>query len=291
MGADLWQGSPAARRVFDVADEVLGYKLSQLCFEGPEHKLRETEYTQPAILAASLASVAAAIEGGRFRQRPAFMAGHSLGEYSALVASGALSLEDGFLLIRERARLMQHASTIEKGGMAAILGSDEAIVDALCADAGVDVCNWNLPSQTVIGGSAVNVTKAVALAKERGIRAMELNVGGAFHSRLMRPAIQGLTKAVAQANVQAPQVPVIANASAKAMTDVAAVREELGAQVARPVRWHESVTLMAADGVTEFVEFGPGRVLTGLAKRLFPSATLINVSTLADTRAANDAGK
>ena len=284
MGADLWDGSPAARRVFDVADDVLGYKLSELCFKGPEDRLRETEYTQPAILATSLACLAAAIETGRFTERPAFMAGHSLGEYSALVASGALTLEDGFLLIRERARLMQHASTIEKGGMAAILGSDEDTVNALCSDADVDVCNWNLPSQTVIGGAAGNVSKAVALAKERGIRAMELNVGGAFHSRLMRPAIEGLTKAVAGANVQPPNVPVVANASAVAMTNPAAVREELGAQVARPVRWHESVTLMAADGVTEFVEFGPGRVLTGLCKRLFPSATLINVSTLADAR-------
>ena len=284
MGADLWEGSPAARRVFDVADDVLGYKLSELCFKGPEDRLRETEYTQPAILATSLACLAAAIEAGRFTERPAFMAGHSLGEYSALVATGALSLEDGFLLIRERARLMQNASTMEKGGMAAILGSDEDAVNDLCAAADVDVCNWNLPSQTVIGGSAANVTKAVALAKERGIRAMELNVGGAFHSRLMRPAIEGLTKAVAAANVQPPLVPVVANASAVAMTDPAAVREELGAQVARPVRWHESVTLMAADGVTEFVEFGPGRVLTGLCKRLFPSATLINVSTLADAR-------
>jgi [acyl-carrier-protein] S-malonyltransferase len=270
--------------VFDVADDVLGYKLSQLCFEGPEERLRETEFTQPAILATSLACLAAAIGCGRFSERPAFMAGHSLGEYSALVASGALSLEDGFLLIRERARLMQHASTIEKGGMAAILGSDEDAVNDLCAAADVDVCNWNLPSQTVIGGSAGNVSKAVALAKERGIRAMELNVGGAFHSRLMRPAIEGLTKAVAAAKVLAPEVPVVANASAAPMTDPAAVREELGAQVARPVRWHESVTLMAADGVTEFVEFGPGRVLTGLCKRLFPSATLINVSTLADAR-------
>jgi len=282
MGADLWEGSPAARRVFDVADDVLGYKLSELCFKGPEDRLRETEYTQPAILATSLACLAAAIESGRFTQRPAFMAGHSLGEYSALVASGALSLEDGFLLIRERARLMQHASTLEKGGMAAILGSDEDAVNDLCAAADVDVCNWNLPSQTVIGGSAANVSKAVALAKERGMRAMELNVGGAFHSRLMRPAIDGLTRAVTAANVQAPLVPVVANANALAMTDPAAVRDELGAQVARPVRWHESVTLMAADGVTEFVEFGPGRVLTGLCKRLFPGATLMNVSTLAD---------
>jgi [acyl-carrier-protein] S-malonyltransferase len=219
MGADLWEGSPAARRVFDVADDVLGYKLSELCFKGPEDRLRETEYTQPAILATSLACLAAAIEAGRFTERPAFMAGHSLGEYSALVATGALSLEDGFLLIRERARLMQHASTLEKGGMAAILGSDEDAVNDLCASADVDVCNWNLPSQTVIGGSAVNVSKAVALAKERGIRAMELNVGGAFHSRLMRPAIEGLTKAVAAANVQPPLVPVVANASAVAMTE------------------------------------------------------------------------
>jgi [acyl-carrier-protein] S-malonyltransferase len=285
MGADLWRESPAARRVFDVADDVLGYALSTLCFQGPEDRLRETEYTQPAILATSLACLAASVESGRITERPAFMAGHSLGEYSALVASGALSLEDGFLLIRERARLMQHASTLSKGAMAAILGMDEADVAVLCRDAGVDICNLNQPSQTVIGGEAGAVARAVALAKERGAqRAIELNVGGAFHSRLMKPAVEGLVTAVTTAAVEAPQVPVIANATATPMIQATAVREELGAQVAQPVRWHASVTLMAQGGVSTFVEFGPGKVLTGMARRIVPGATLLNISTMADAR-------
>jgi [acyl-carrier-protein] S-malonyltransferase len=287
MGADLWRESPAARRVFDVADETLGYELSRLCFEGPEERLRETEHTQPAILATSLACLAAAVESGRITGRPTFMAGHSLGEYSALVAAGALSLEDGFRLIRERARLMQHASTLSKGAMAAIIGMDEPDVVAMCEEAGVDVCNLNLPSQTVIGGEASAVSRAVAMAKERGAqRAIELNVGGAFHSRLMRPAIDGLVKAVSSTKVAAPQVPVIANATATEMTDAQAVRDELGAQVARPVRWHQSVTLMAANGVVTFIEFGPGKVLTGMARRIVPGATLLNVSNFADAGAA-----
>jgi len=286
MGADLFEASHAARHVFEVADDVLGYSLSALCFEGPEDRLRETAYTQPAIMATSLACLAAAIESGRITQRPSAMAGHSLGEYSALVAAGALSLEDGFTLIRERARLMQEAANASKGGMAAILGMPEADVLALCEEADVDVCNLNQETQTVIGGEADKVAKAVALAKEKGVRAIELNVGGAFHSRLMRPAIPGLVAAVAKADITDPTVAVMANATARPMIQAGDVREELMAQVAQPVRWHASVTLMAQGGAATFIEFGPGKVLTGMAKRIVPGATLVNVSTMTDARGA-----
>jgi [acyl-carrier-protein] S-malonyltransferase len=281
MGRDVWETSAAAREVFETADRVLGYSLSQICFEGPDEKLRQTEYTQPAIFATSLACLAAAVEAGAVTARPAFTAGHSLGEYSALVAAGALSLEEGLRLLDKRAHLMAEAGRSNPGTLAAILGMEEDAVRAICADADVDVCNYNLPNQTVVGGIRANVERAIELAKERGAqRAIELNVSGAFHSRLMRPAAEGLAEAVTAAGIEAPLVPVVANASAKPLTEASAIRDELRMQVATAVRWHDSVTLMAAAGVSTFIEFGPGRVLTGMVKRLAPQATLINVSGL-----------
>ncbi len=281
MGRDVYDASAAARFVFETADRVLGYSLSTLCFAGPEDKLRETEYTQPAIFTTSLACLAASVEAGHVSARPAFMAGHSLGEYSALVAAGALSLEDGLNLLDTRAHLMAGAGRSNPGTLAAILGLQVDAVRLICAEADADICNLNLPAQIVIGGTRQAVARAIELAKERGAqRAVELNVSGAFHSRLMRPAADGLAEAVATATVVAPRVPVVANASAEAMTSEVAVREELCRQVASAVLWHDSVTLMAAAGVSTFMEFGPGRVLTGMVKRLVPGATLINVSSL-----------
>jgi [acyl-carrier-protein] S-malonyltransferase len=283
MGRDLFDGSEAARSVYRTADGVLGYSLSAICFEGPEEKLRQTEYTQPAIFATSLACLAAAIESGKVTARPAFMAGHSLGEYTALVAAGAMTLEDGLSLLAERARLMAEAGRATPGAMAAIIGLEEDAVRAICKDADVDVCNLNLTNQTVVGGSPAGVERAMELAKERGAsRAQALNVSGAFHSRLMAPAADGLRIAIGETPIAAPVVPVVANASAQPLTSDAAVREELGVQVATAVRWHDSVTLMADGGVTSFVEFGPGKVLTGLVRRIAQGATLSNVSTLAD---------
>jgi [acyl-carrier-protein] S-malonyltransferase len=280
MGRDVYEASAAARTVYETADRVLGYSLSGICFEGPDERLRETEYTQPAIFATSLACLAAAVESGHVGARPAFMAGHSLGEYSALVAAGALSLEDGLRLLDTRARLMAEAGRTSPGTLAAILGLEVDAVRAICAEADADLCNLNLPTQIVVGGTRSAVERALELAKERGVRAMELNVSGAFHSRLMRPAAEGLSKAVAAANVFDPEVPVVANASGEAMTSESAVREELCRQVASTVLWHDSVTLMAAAGVSTFIEFGPGRVLTGMVKRLVPGATLLNFSGL-----------
>jgi [acyl-carrier-protein] S-malonyltransferase len=285
MGQDLWRQSPAARQVFETADGVLGYGLSTVCFEGPAEKLRDTEFAQPAIFATSLACLAAAIENGSITAPPLFMAGHSLGEYSALVAAGAMSLEEGLVLLRERARLMAQAGRELPGAMAAVLGMDEADVRDLCQQVDVDVCNLNLPTQTVIGGSPAGVSRAVELAKERGVRAMELNVSGAFHSRLMQPAVVGLTDAVARATISAPNVPVVANVNAQPMSTAEAVRDELRAQIAQPVRWHESVTLMASAGVTTYVEYGPGKVLTGLARRLVAGANLVNISGMTDVAA------
>jgi [acyl-carrier-protein] S-malonyltransferase len=288
MGRDLYEGSAAARQVFETADAVLGYALSEACFEGPEERLRDTHFAQPAIMTTSLAALAAAVETGAIDERPAFMAGHSLGEYTALVASGALSLEDGLKLIQERARLMAEAAAAVPGTLAAILGLDEAIVQSICAEADADLCNLNLPSQTVVGGTRDAVTRAIELAKAKGAqRAVELNVSGAFHSRLMLPAVEGLVRAIAATPIGDPRVPVVANASASPLNHAETARDELGMQIVRAVRWHESLSLMSASGVTTFIEFGPGRVLTGLAKRAVPGATLINVSNLTEAAAAS----
>ncbi|HXH21267.1 MAG TPA: ACP S-malonyltransferase [Dehalococcoidia bacterium] len=283
MGRDLWESSPAGREVLKAADRVLGFSLTQVCFDGPEEKLRDTRITQPAIMAVSLAALAAALEAGAITARPAFVAGHSLGEYSALVAAGALSLEEGLRLIEVRARLMAEAGEANPGTLAAIMGMREEDVEAVCREAGADVCNLNLPDQTVVGGTREAVQRALALAKERGARrALELNVSGAFHSRLMRPAVEGLEEAVRRAEIGPPAVPVMSNVAAVPLRTADDVRAELPRQIISPVRWHQSVVNMSAAGVTAFVEFGPGKVLTGLVRRLAPDATLANVSTYAD---------
>jgi [acyl-carrier-protein] S-malonyltransferase len=272
--------------VFGTADRVLGYPLTAICFDGPDETLRKTEYTQPAIFATSLACLAAAVESGRITHRPAFMAGHSLGEYTALVASGALSLEDGLELLSCRAQLMAEAGRLSEGTLAAVIGLAETDVFDVCREADVDVCNLNLPVQTVIGGPPDAIEKAMDLARQRGAsRVQPLNVSGAFHSRLMRPAVPGLREAIGATRVDAPAVAVVANANARAMTTAEEVCHELEVQVASAVHWHESVTLMAAGGVMSFTEFGPGRVLTGLVKRIVTGAALANIATLSDVAA------
>jgi [acyl-carrier-protein] S-malonyltransferase len=287
MGADLWSASTAARAVFDTADAVLGYEISRLCFEGPEEALRETEHSQPAILTVSLACLAAAVESGQVTRRPAFMAGHSLGEYSALVAAGSLGIEDGFRLVQERGRLMAAAGKSTPGTMAAILGLTEEAVEEICRRAGAEVCNLNLPSQTVIGGSPAAVEAAMALARAAGARStVELRVSAAFHTSMMRPARDGLSAALGKTLIRPPEITVIANSSARSLDSAAAVASELADQVARPVHWHRSVSLMAAAGVSTFIEFGPGRVLTGLARRVVPGARLVNFSGAASAERA-----
>lgn len=289
MGKDLWQSSAAARRIFEQADLTLGYAISSLCFEGPEDRLRDTTFAQPALLTTSLASLAAALESGAIQQRPALMAGHSLGQYTALVAAGAMTLEDGLKLVQERARLMAEAAAANPGSMAAIIGLDESVVREICEQTGAEVCNLNLPNQTVIGGRTGAIEQAVSLAKDKGAqRALALNVSGAFHSSLMNSAVEGLKAAVAATSITAPEIPVVGNASSLMMTTEAQVREDLGTQIARPVRWHESVTLMANAGVQSFVEFGPGKILTGMARRLVSGAETRNIGTAADLNPHQD---
>jgi [acyl-carrier-protein] S-malonyltransferase len=278
-GSDLYETSSPARRTFIEADRVLGFPLSDLCFQGPEDTLRQTVNAQPAIMAVSLACLEAAREAGVLsRLTSAFVAGHSLGEYTALVAAGALDVADSLRLVRERGRLMQEAGETSPGTMAALLGLDLEAAEAVCRESGAELCNVNAPGQIVIGGSPDAVETAADLARGRGARRVTmLNVSGAFHTSLMGPAVEGMADAIAATPFRDPETPVIANGTGLPLSDAAAIREELPYQLTHPVLWQRSVEEMARAGVTTFVEIGPGRVLTGLVKRIVPDAVLINI--------------
>lgn len=281
MGKDLYDVSPTAREVFERADSVLGFPLSQLCFLGPEEELRQTLNAQPAILAASLACLAAALERGALARCPAFLAGHSLGEYTALVAAGALEVDDALLLVRERGRLMQEAGQRQEGGLVAIMGLEEEQVLEIARLSGAEACNFNSAAQIVLGGSHQALDRVLALAKERRGRAQMLNVSGAFHTSLMRPAAEEFARFLDGFTIRDPRVPVVANASASPLTTAEAIREELKQQILRPVLWRQSVLHMAEAGANTFLEIGPGHVLTSLIKRTLPDAVTLNIDGIA----------
>jgi [acyl-carrier-protein] S-malonyltransferase len=287
MGHDLFDGSQAARAVFDTADRALDYALSELCFEGPAETLQETRYAQPAIFTVSLACLEAARELGGLSEPPACVAGHSLGEYTALVAAGALTLEDGLRLVAERGRLMQEAAEQQEGTMAALLGLDEEAAAGVCRDTGAELCNVNAPGQIVIGGPVGAVEAAMTLALERGAqRGVRLKVGGAFHTSLMQPAAEGMTRALADVPMQDARVPVIANTDARPLTSAGDLRDELARQLISAVQWQRSVEAMRAIDVAGVIEFGPGRVLTGLVRRIDRSLGIRNVNDLESARSA-----
>jgi len=298
MGRDLYLASAAARAIFDLADATLGFALTRLCFEGPEEALTATENAQPALLTVGAALLAVLADtsvdvSSVVGRRSSVVAGHSLGEYSALVAAGAIDIPTALRLVRRRGELMSEA---REGGMAAIIGIDEAALEQICReasaeDAPVVIANYNSPGQLVISGASAAVERACALAKERGAkRALPLKVSAAFHSPLMRDAAAGLAAAVAQAAILDARTPVISNVTAEPLTQADAIRRELIAQVTSPVRWIASVRRMSAAGVDTFVEIGPGSVLTGLIKRIAPDARLMNVSDLASARAFGENG-
>lgn len=289
MGQDLYQASPAARAIFDEADATLGFALSRLCFAGPPETLTQTENAQPALLTTSMALLAAARErAGDALTEPVLAAGHSLGEYSALVAAGALRFADALRLVRRRGELMAAA---REGTMAAIMGLDLESLRAVCAEASsvgvVVVANENSPGQLVISGVTAAVEHAMELARQRGAkRAVLLNVSAAFHSPLMEQAAAGLAEAVAAVTeLRAPRFPVLSNVTATPLTTPEAIRAELVAQVTAPVRWIASVERLVAAGVTHCIEIGPGTVLTGLIKRIAPQLALRNVHSLATVEA------
>lgn len=269
MGRDLYDAFPEARAIFEEADDALGRSLSQIIFDGPDETLRETVNTQPAILVASLAAWRAATVAGHpaVADQPLCTAGHSMGEYSALVAAGSLTVSEAVRLVAKRGELMQDAGEQNPGTLAAVLGMDEADVAAVCAETGAEVCNLNATGQIVIGGTVPAVERAAALAEERGARrVVMLNVGGAFHSSLMTPAAEAMAPILAEAEIADPVIPVIGNVEAAPLQTAADVRADLTAQIRRPVRWRDTVLQMHELGVERFVEMGPGKVLTGLVR-------------------------
>lgn len=288
MGKELYEQFASARELYDHADEVLGFGLSRLCFEGPEGELQQTRNAQPAIAVTSLALLKVALEvTPGLARMPAFVAGHSLGEYSALVAAGALAFDEAVRLLRTRGELMQAAGERNPGTLAAVLGLDISDCDEVCREAGAEICNVNAPGQIVIGGRREAVVRALDYAKARGAaKVIPLSVSGAFHSSLMRPAAEGMVQPVATAAIESPRVPVIANCTATPMRDVLAVRHELVDQMCRPVQWSSTVDYLGAHGVDTFIEFGPGRVLTAIIKRMLRRANCINVNDATAVRVA-----
>jgi len=280
MGQDLFDNSSHARQVFEEADEALGFSLSGLCFNGPEEDLRQTVNTQPAIMTTSVACLKTVLANG-YDIAPAFVAGHSLGEYTALVAAGALSFTDGIRLIQERARLMQEAGKRSPGGMAAVIGLDLVSLEEVCQETGTQIANLNSPEQIVISGTNQGLAWAMDLAKARGAkRVVRLRVSGAFHSYLMEPAVEGLIMAVSQCEFSHPEIPVIANATAEPKSTAAEVRDGILKQICDCVRWQPSVEYMIDAGVSTFIEIGPGQVLTGLIKRISRDVELVNMNSL-----------
>jgi [acyl-carrier-protein] S-malonyltransferase len=285
MGKDLCEQFVAAKEIFTEADDMLGFRLSELCFSGPEADLKLTENTQPAILTASVAALRvlraeAAVE-------PALVAGHSLGEYSALVAVGALRFRDAVKLVRERGRLMQRAVPTGEGAMAVVLGLEMEAVQRVCDDAAqsevVSPANFNGSGQVVIAGATKAVARAAALAKERGAkRVLDLPVSAPFHCRLMQPAADGLQQALKDISVQPFTVGVVTNVEAEVNLAADRVKSLLVDQAVRPVRWEESVKKLAALGCSRAIEVGPGKVLKGLMKRIVPALEVDNFESPAD---------
>ncbi|MED4582004.1 ACP S-malonyltransferase [Brevibacillus choshinensis] len=280
MGQALTEQSEAARLVFQQADEALGFSLSGLCFEGPEEELRLTANTQPAILTASVA-VLSAFQEKQPGFQPDFVAGHSLGEYSALVAAGALSFADAVKTVRARGQFMEEAVPAGEGAMSAVLNMDRAALHAVCEEVTasghpVQLANMNCAGQIVISGSAEGVKLAGEKAKEAGAkRVLPLNVSGPFHSSLMQPAADKLHAVLAGITVQDAKIPVVANVSARPVSEAQSIVDSLVQQVSAPVLWEDSVQWMVEQDVTTFVEIGPGKVLAGLIKKIAPAETTI----------------
>lgn len=274
MGKDLYETSPIAKEYFEKANEILGFRITDLMFEGTAEDLKQTKVTQPAVFLHSV--ISAIVLGDDFK--PEMVAGHSLGEFSALVAAKAMSFEDGLKLVSARALAMQKACEIEPSTMAAVLGLSDEDVEAVCdsiKDVVVVPANYNCPGQLVISGSIEGIDRACDELKAKGAkRALKLPVGGAFHSPLMQPASEELQAAIKNTTFSTPVCPVYQNVNAYPQTDAAAIKENLIAQLTAPVRWTQTVKNMVTDGATEFIELGPGDVLKGLVKKISPEVTV-----------------
>jgi [acyl-carrier-protein] S-malonyltransferase len=275
MGKDLYEKSESVRSLFLKANQILGFDITQTMFTGSAEELKQTRVTQPAVFIHSV------VVGLSQQDKPSMVAGHSLGEFSALVANGALTFEDGLKLVSMRAEAMQKACDLHPSTMAAILGLDDHIVEQVCAsvDEVVVAANYNCPGQLVISGSLKGVEIACEKLKAAGAkRALPLQVGGAFHSPLMEPAREELAKAIQQTHFSNPHCPVYQNVNAQPATDISVIRQNLIAQLTAPVRWTQSVQQMTADGATLYIECGPGKVLQGLVKKISPSVEAISAA-------------
>ncbi|WNS45524.1 ACP S-malonyltransferase [Paenibacillus sp. MMS20-IR301] len=283
MGKDVYEALPKSRAVFEKGDEVLGFPLTRLVFEGPDSELKQTVNTQPALVTASVAYLEAL---GSLGISPDYVAGHSLGEYSALVAAGVLSYEDAVSLVRLRGQFMEAAVPGGQGAMAATLGADRTALAELCrsiteAGSPVELANINCPGQIVVSGSVAGVNEVVARIKEAGgKRAIPLEVSGPFHSSLMKEAAERLAAELQKVTFNAPSVPVVVNVTAAPVTDPQQLRELLVAQVFSPVLWQDSVEWLIAAGVDTFVEIGSGSVLTGLIRKIDKNVKLVNINSL-----------
>lgn len=286
MGRDLYDNFNSAKAVFDQADQVLGFPLSRLCFEGPEDELSQSINAQPALVMVSYACLKAASEvGGDKLPLPAFVAGHSLGEYTALVAAGVLDFATVIYLVRERGRLMYEAGLKKPGGMVAIIGLDEASLAEVCAQTSTYIANVNCPGQLVISGAKENLTQATELAQAKGAqRTIPLRVSGAFHTPLMQSATSGIAEIIASLSFRRPAIPIIANTTAQPMTDVEQIKRELLTQLSHSIQWQRSIEYMLSQGVDTLVEIGPGEVLTGLVKRISREARTVNIGDVAAIR-------
>jgi [acyl-carrier-protein] S-malonyltransferase len=276
MGKDLYQSDAKAKDLFEKANQLLGFRISDIMFEGSAEELKQTKVTQPAIF---LHSVILAMTSADFK--PDMVAGHSLGEFSALVANGVLAFEDGLKLVYQRALAMQEACEINPSGMAAILGLEDSKVEEICASIENEIvvpANYNCPGQLVISGSNKGIEMACEKMKEAGAkRALPLPVGGAFHSPLMEPAREKLQKAIEATTFHQPSCPIYQNVSTTAINDVEEIKRNLTAQLTAPVKWTQSVQQMVADGAAIFIECGPGKVLQGLVKKIHNEAEVASI--------------
>jgi len=281
MGKDLYEGFPEAKVLFDKAQGILGFDLKKACFEGPEEKLRVTSISQPAIVTLSIA----AFEAFKARNdiKPVFMAGLSLGEYSALIASGSISFEDGIRLIKIRGELMEEASRKYPGKMAAVLDLPVDTVKEICLSSGAEIANLNSPGQIVITGKSDAVEKAEQLCVQaKAKRVVPLEVSGAFHSSLMSEASLGLKEALDKVEVKDAVIPVVSNYTAGLQIEAAAIKENLIHQMHSSVKWEDSMKFILSKGVSHFIEFGPGKVLKGLMRRINPDAKVLNIEKSSD---------
>lgn len=283
MGRELYERSPVARSVFEEVDSALGRPLTRVLFEGPEDELRQTVNAQPAIMAVSLACALAIEEqlGTKATARPAMIAGHSLGEYTALAVAGVLDVADTAKLVSARGELMQEACDRNPGTMAAILGLDEMTLEEIARETGTYVSNVNTAEQIVISGERIAVARALDLASARGAKkVIPLKVGGAFHSGLMEPARTGLIEAANSLSFKDPEIPIIANCTGQPLTTADSVRKELIAQICGCVQWKKSIDYMVGSGVSNFIEVGPGKTLSGMVKRINRDAKITSVGDI-----------